>query len=162
MYILFHGWCIKEATKFWTLGDDKTMNLSITWCNLSPLRTSIGPYPSSFNKCSKRKVLFTTNAMVDMVAFGVRDASSSTKDLICSNIYLEQPFATKWSCVLKWIVAQVKLSWLCMMYYMQFEHNFTHKGMVLHIMQKTGLGAKWSPWSSWTLPFKIVLVLHFS
>jgi hypothetical protein len=63
--------CLKDATKFRTLQEDKTMNLSITQRNLSLLKTSTGPYPSLFNKCSKRKVLPIANAMVNAVALGV-------------------------------------------------------------------------------------------
>ncbi len=64
---MFHSRCLKDATKFQTLGEDNAMNLSITWCNFLPFRTSINHYPSLFNKCSKRKVLLATNVMVDVV-----------------------------------------------------------------------------------------------
>ncbi len=65
MYLLFYDRCLKDVTKFWMLGENNVMNLSIIWCNLSPFRTSTSPYPSLFNKCSKkRKKLLIANAMV--------------------------------------------------------------------------------------------------
>jgi hypothetical protein len=70
MYPLFLGQCLKEATKFRTLGEDRVRNLSITWCSLSPLRTSTSFCPSSFSKCFKRKVSLVAKVMVNAVALG--------------------------------------------------------------------------------------------
>jgi len=93
MYHLFPGQCLKDAIKFQTLGKDSVMNLSIIWDNLLPFETSTSPFPSSFNKCLERKVLFATNTMVDVVAHGVQDTLSLTKDLTCSKTSLKWPFA---------------------------------------------------------------------
>ncbi len=51
MYHLSSKWCLNNATKFLTLGEHNVVNLSITWCSLSPFKNSIGPSPSSLNKC---------------------------------------------------------------------------------------------------------------
>ncbi len=90
-YLLSLGQCLKDATRFQTLGKDKAMNLSITWQSLSPLKTSTSPCTSLFTKYSERKTLLVAYAMADTIALGVRDASFSTKDLTCSNTSLEQP-----------------------------------------------------------------------
>jgi len=65
--------------------------MSIIGQSLSPLRTYIGPCPSMFNKCFERKVLLVANLIADAVTPSVQDASSMTKDLTCSNTYLNLP-----------------------------------------------------------------------
>jgi hypothetical protein len=87
-YHLFLGQCLKDATKFQTLGKDNAMNLSIIWHNLLPFETSTNLSPSSFNKSLERKVLFATNTMVDVVAHGMQDTLSLTRDLTCSKTSL--------------------------------------------------------------------------
>jgi len=107
-------WCLKETIKFQMLNEDNVMNLSITWCRLAPFKTSISPFPSSFNRCLERKKLLATNTMVDGVAHGVWDIFSLTRDLTYTTISLEWPFTTKWSYIPKWITTRVKFSYLCM------------------------------------------------
>jgi hypothetical protein len=55
MYPLLSKQCLNNATEFLTLGEHNVVNLSITWCNLSPFKNSIGPSPLSLNKCFARR-----------------------------------------------------------------------------------------------------------
>ncbi len=55
MYPLLSKWCLNNATKFFTLGEHNVMNLSITWCSLSPFKDSTRPSPSLLNKCSTKR-----------------------------------------------------------------------------------------------------------
>jgi hypothetical protein len=69
------------------------MNLSIIWHNFLPFKTSIIPFPSLFNMCSKKKDLLTANAMASWVTHGVQSTYSLTKDLTCLTTFLEQLLA---------------------------------------------------------------------
>jgi hypothetical protein len=55
MYPLLSKWCLNNAIKFLMLRKHNVVNLSITWCNLSNFKNSIGPSPSSLNECSTRR-----------------------------------------------------------------------------------------------------------
>ncbi len=52
MYPFLSEWCLNNTINFLTLGEHNVVNLSITWCSLSPFKNSIRPSPSSLNKCS--------------------------------------------------------------------------------------------------------------
>ncbi len=136
------------------MGKNKAKNFSITWRSLSPLRISTILYPSSFNKCFEIKVLLATNVMANAIAPSVQNTSFFTKDLTCSNTYIEWPSTIEWPCKPN--------CYLTRMYYVVHKHdNLSQKGVVLQVLQKGGPNAKWSPWSSWTmLPLQIVSLLH--
>jgi hypothetical protein len=55
IYPLLSKWCLNNVIKFIMLGEHNVVNLSITWCSLSPFKNSIGHSTSSLNKCLTRR-----------------------------------------------------------------------------------------------------------
>ncbi len=62
---------LKWCHKFLTLGEHKVVNLSITWCNLSLFKSSIGPSPSLFSKCLDMFYSWIANPIANILATNV-------------------------------------------------------------------------------------------
>jgi hypothetical protein len=91
IYPLLFEWCLNNAIKFLTLGKHNVVNLSITWCNLSPFKNSTRPSPSSLNKCSTRSFAYC-HCCCWHLGWWVRKTSTLNKTLTCSMTFLYLPF----------------------------------------------------------------------
>jgi hypothetical protein len=86
--------------------------LSIIWCSFYPFRGFVDPSPSLLSKCWDRFILLVAKAIVDEVIDRVQETFSWTKVLTWLITFLHLPFTTRWLCVPKWIVIQIKISYL--------------------------------------------------